>query len=169
MCSRWRKVYDRALQVPVSMSELGEGLGSFARMRRNSARNSRGQRRDESRLHLRRRSQSFSAAAAARLGKDLRQGLGWGSSARSRALFKGVMTCGASQNGRSARPDRSPGGVRCGHEVGERPDQWAPPSNESGARDPLGSGRREGEGCWRSAAGLVRQWAERAPGPRGRK
>jgi hypothetical protein len=123
--------------------EQGEGLGSFARMRRNSARNSRGQRRDESRLHLRRRSQSFSAAAAARLGKDLRQGLGWGSSARSRALFKGVMACGASQNGRSTRPDRSPSGVRCGHEVGERPDQWAPPGSDSGARDLLDSGRRE--------------------------
>jgi len=50
---------------------------------------------------------------------------------------------GQAKHGETVRPDRSPGGVRCGHEVGQGSDRWAPPVCDSGARDPLGSGRRE--------------------------
>jgi len=56
--SRWRKadggaparlgVDERAVERD---REQGEGLGSFARTKRNSARNLRGQRHHESRLH----------------------------------------------------------------------------------------------------------------------
>ena len=63
-------------------------LGDFAKMMRSSARNSRRQRRDETRLHPRRRSRPFSATVAARLGLGSAPGLGLGSLVRSRALFK---------------------------------------------------------------------------------
>jgi hypothetical protein len=70
-------------------------------MKRNSTRNSRGQRRDESRPHPRRQISFFSAAAAARLGLASVPKLGLGSSARPWLLFKRVATCGASQTRRN--------------------------------------------------------------------
>ena len=42
-----------------------------------------------------------------------------------------------------------------GHEVGDGSDRWAPPVCDSGAQDPLVSGRREVEGC----AGVEASWA----------
>ena len=38
----------------------------------------------------------------------------------------------------------TPGRVRLGHEVGEGSDRWAPPVGDSGAQDPLVSGKKRG-------------------------
>ena len=65
-------------------------------------------------------------------------------------LFKGASRAEQGARGRlRARPVRTRGGVRLGHEVEDAADQWARAVCDSGVRDPLVSGRREEEGCWR--------------------
>ena len=80
----------------------------------------------------------------------------------------------------TARPFPTRDGVRLRHEVGDESDRWAPPVCDSRARDPLGSGRREGRGvahsCWAVASGRAggqarggKEWAAAAAWAREKK
>jgi len=62
-------------------------------------------------------------------------GFGWGSSARSRALFKRAPSRAEyTERTKSAWRVRTLSGVRLRHEVEEGPDRWAPPVCDSGRR-----------------------------------
>ena len=135
-------------------------------MKRNLTRNSRGQRCHESRPHPRRQISFFSAAAAARLGLGSVRKLGLGSSARPWLLFKRVATCRA----RQTRRNRAAGSISWWSPVRARGRGRFRPVGPTCLRlrstGPAWQWKKRG-GRWRSAAGLVRQWAGRVPGPCG--